>query len=315
MPITNLLTIDVEDYFQVSAFETISPPSSWDRRQLRVEGNTEKVLALLDEAGVKATFFILGWVAERCPGLVRRIAGEGHEIASHGYGHQRVSKQGQLEFRKDIRRSKALLEDLTGRPVLGYRAPSYSISRETFWAFDELHDAGYRYDSSIFPIKHDFYGIHDWPRFAGYAVKSEAGEWQAAADRRGAAPALYEVPITTLRFGGKNWPIAGGGYFRLFPYTFTRWGLQRINREERQPFIFYLHPWEFDTDQPRISGAGWKSRFRHYLNLHKTEERFKELLRDFAFAPVADTLGRIGAVDCSLCLTGDESRLLNHGLQ
>jgi polysaccharide deacetylase family protein (PEP-CTERM system associated) len=290
MPITNLLTIDVEDYFQVSAFEKISPPSSWDRRQLRVEGNTEKVLALLDEAGVKATFFILGWVAERCPGLVRRIAGEGHEIASHGNGHQRVSTQGQFEFRKDIRRSKALLEDLTGRPVLGYRAPSYSISRETFWAFDELLAAGYRYDSSIFPIRHDFYGIPDWPRFAGWAVRDGDGDWQPMDEAFSARDSLYEVPITTLRLGGKNLPIAGGGYFRLFPYALTRWGLQRINSEERQPFIFYLHPWEFDPEQPKISGAGWKSRFRHYLNLHKTEERFQQLLRDFAFAPVDQML-------------------------
>jgi len=182
VPITNYLSIDVEDYFQVSAFEQVSPPASWDSRELRVEGNTDKVLALLDEASVKATFFVLGWVAERCPELVKRIAAAGHEVASHGYGHQRLTNQTRMEFREDVRRSKAILEELSGRAVFGYRAPSYSISRQTFWAFDELYAAGYRYDSSIFPIRHDFYGIPDWPRFAGYAVKTFNGDWQAAAE-------------------------------------------------------------------------------------------------------------------------------------
>lgn len=284
---TNFLSIDVEDYFQVSAFEQISPPSTWDQRELRVERNTDKVLALLDEAETEATFFVLGWVAERCPGLVRRIAEAGHEVASHGYGHQRVTNQCRDEFRQDVRRSKAILEQLTGQEVLGYRAPSYSISRETFWAFDELFEAGYRYDSSIFPIKHDFYGIPDWPRFSGYAVKSSAGgDWRSAADGEGAKRALYEVPITTLRLAGKSLPIAGGGYFRLFPYAFTRWGLCRINGEEKRPFVFYLHPWEFDPDQPRMVRAGWKSNLRHYLNLQKTEQRFRKLLKDFTFSPL-----------------------------
>ncbi len=286
MQITNFLSIDVEDYFQVSAFEKVSPPSSWDKRELCVERNTDKVLALLDEAGTKATFFVLGWVAERCPGLVRRIAERGHEVASHGYGHQRVTTQSRKEFREDVRRSKAILEELTGQEVIGYRAPSYSISRDTLWAFDELLEAGYRYDSSIFPIKHDFYGIPDWPRFGGYAVKSSQGDWLAAVDDEGMERALYELPITTLRMAGKSLPIAGGGYFRLFPYTFTRWGLERINRREKQPFVFYLHPWEFDPEQPRMSGAGAKSRFRHYLNLSRTEGRFKRLLQDFDFKPI-----------------------------
>lgn len=286
MPITNYLSIDVEDYFQVSAFEQVSPPSTWDKREPRVERNTDKVLGLLDEAGTKATFFVLGWIAERCPELVKRIAAAGHEVASHGYGHQRVTTQSRQEFREDVRRSKAILEELSGRAVLGYRAPSYSISRQTFWAFDELHAGGYRYDSSIFPISHDFYGIPDWPRFAGYAVKSAGGDWQAASQAGNSEAALYEIPITTLQLAGKNLPIAGGGYFRLLPYGLTRRGLQRINRLEQQPFVFYLHPWEFDPEQPKMDGAGRKSRFRHYLNLHQTEARFKKLLEDFSFEPV-----------------------------
>lgn len=288
MPITNYLSIDVEDYFQVSAFEQVSPPASWDSRELRVEGNTDKVLALLDEASVKATFFVLGWVAERCPELVKRIAAAGHEVASHGYGHQRLTNQTRMEFREDVRRSKAILEELSGRAVFGYRAPSYSISRQTFWAFDELYAAGYRYDSSIFPIRHDFYGIPDWPRFAGYAVKTFNGDWQAAAEVGESNVALHEIPITTVQFAGKNLPIAGGGYFRLLPYGLTRRGLQRINYQDQQPFVFYLHPWEFDPDQPRMKGASCKSRFRHYLNLHKTEVRFKKLLQDFSFEPIGN---------------------------
>jgi polysaccharide deacetylase family protein (PEP-CTERM system associated) len=288
----NFLSIDVEDYFQVSAFEKVSPPSSWDRRELRVERNTEKILDLLGEASVKGTFFVLGWVAERCPALVKRIAAEGHEVASHGYGHQRVPNQTRIEFREDVRHSKAILEELTGREVIGYRAPSYSISKETFWAFDELHEAGYRYDSSIFPIRHDFYGMPEWPRFAGYAVKSQEGSWEAAAEVRGKAAALYEVPITTLRLAGKNLPVAGGGYFRLFPYAFTRWGLDRINRWENKPFVFYLHPWEIDPDQPRMRGVSAKSKFRHYLNLNKTGARFRQLLRDFDFSPVAESFAK-----------------------
>jgi polysaccharide deacetylase family protein (PEP-CTERM system associated) len=285
----NFLSIDVEDYFQVSAFEQVSPPGTWSERELRVEGNTERVLSLLDEAGIKSTFFVLGWVAERCPQLVKRIASGGHEVASHGYDHQRVGLLSQADFRQDIRRSKALLEDLSSAEIIGYRAPSYSISRKTPWAFDELLEAGYRYDSSIFPIQHDFYGIPDWPRFVGPAVKAVDGSWQPAETSNG-EPSIFEFPITTTKIGGKNLPIAGGGYFRLLPYEVTRWGLQRINRAEGQPFVFYLHPWEFDPAQPRMKGAGWKSCFRHYLNLHKTEGRFQRLLGDFRFKPIRDSL-------------------------
>ena len=220
---------------------------------------------------------------------MQRIAAEGHEIASHGYGHQRVTQQTREQCREDIRYSKALLENISGQPVIGYRAPSYSISRATFWAFDELCDAGYRYDSSIFPIRHDFYGIPDWHRFAGPAVKVAEGHWQWRRQSNGEKN-IMELPITTLRFAGRNLPIAGGGYFRLFPYELTRRGLQRINHGEQQNFVFYLHPWEFDPGQPRMAGAGWKSNFRHYLNLHKTEERFRRLLGDFRFGTIKSGL-------------------------
>jgi polysaccharide deacetylase family protein (PEP-CTERM system associated) len=288
IPMVNVMTIDVEDYFHVSAFERDIRPHEWDHFPLRVIGNTYKILDLLDDNGVKATFFILGWIADRLPDLVREIDRRRHEIACHGYGHRRIYTQTRKQFRDDIRRSKALLEDLTGAEVLGYRAPSYSLSRSTFWAFDELYDAGYRFDSSIFPVHHDFYGIADWPRFSGYAIPTEQGAWRASDYSDGAGPELFEVPITTLRIGGKNLPIAGGGYFRLYPYWFSRWGLRRINREEKKPFVFYLHPWELDPDQPRIVQAGFKSRVRHYLNLGKTEKRFRKLLQDFKFSTIRD---------------------------
>ena len=287
--LTNFLSIDVEDYFQVSAFEKVSPPESWDGCDLRVVANAERILALLDEAGIKATFFVLGWVAERCPELVRRIAAAGHEIASHGHGHRRVGTLSRAEFRDDICRAKGLLEEIIGAAVLGYRAPSYSISRQTPWAFDELLEAGYRYDSSIFPMRHDFYGMADWPRFSGYAIKDADGQWRPGEPVAGEA-AIQELPISTLHLAGKNLPIAGGGYFRLLPYAATRWGLKRINEVEGRPFVFYLHPWEFDPAQPRFQGAGWKSNFRHYLNLHKTEERFRRLLGDFCFGTIREGL-------------------------
>lgn len=289
MSLANYLTIDVEDYYHVSAFEKISPPSTWSGRESRVERNTDFVLSCLDDSSVKATFFILGWVAERFPQMTARIARQGHEIASHGYWHQRVALQDRETYRQDIQRSKALLEDQVGTAVLGYRAPSYSITRQTDWAFDELLEAGYRYDSSIFPMQHDFYGIPDWPRFDGYAVKVD-NSWIASKTAVAGGRAIREIPITTLRVGRRNLPIAGGGYFRLLPYAVTRWGLRRINQQEQRSFIFYLHPWEFDPRQPRMAGAGRKSRFRHYLNLHKTQKRFQRLLNDFKFMPIADGL-------------------------
>jgi polysaccharide deacetylase family protein (PEP-CTERM system associated) len=264
-----------------------------------------RILGLLEEFQVHATFFVLGWVAESLPRLVMEIAQRGHEIASHGYGHQRIYNRTREEFRKDIRRSKDILEGVSGVKVLGYRAPSYSISKETLWAYDELCDAGYHYDSSVFPIRHDLYGIPDWPRFPFTVEKGPDGKWQPASQSTNRysldadcwsltsnrysldADNILEIPITTLSLGGKYIPIAGGGYFRLFPYPFTRWGLRRINRQEGRPFVFYLHPWEIDPSQPRINGAGAKSRFRHYLNLDKTEARLRKLLSDFKFAPIS----------------------------
>jgi len=289
--VANFLSIDVEDYFQVAAFEKVSPPGSWTRRELRVSRNTEKILQILDREGCKATFFILGWVAQRCKGLVRSIADCGHEVASHGYWHQRVGCQDRILFRQDVVRSKGLLEDISGQPVLGYRAPSYSISPQTPWAFDELHAAGYKYDSSIFPIRHDLYGFCEFPRFASRLTRGPEGGW-AVADPATAhsGPSLLEIPITTLNYAGRNIPIAGGGYFRLNPYSFTRWGLRRINRVEKSPFVFYLHPWELDPEQPRMRGVGVKSRIRHYLNLGKPEHRFRRLLRDFQFSTMREAL-------------------------
>jgi polysaccharide deacetylase family protein (PEP-CTERM system associated) len=290
----NALTIDVEDYFHVTAFERHVRRDEWGSYELRVAANTRRILDMLDEFGIKATFFVLGWVAEREPALVKEIALRGHEVASHGYGHQRVNTRSRGEFRDDIRRSKALLEDLAGAPVFGYRAPSYSISLDTLWAYDELLDAGYTYDSSVFPVRHDLYGIPHWPRFPFCVMKDSNGEWKPFESSAIPESNLYPltanrlvvIPITTLSLLGKNIPIAGGGYFRLFPGFFTRWGLRRINRCEGKAFVFYLHPWELDPGQPRIGNAGLKSRFRHYVNLGRTEARFRSLLEKFSFGPL-----------------------------
>ncbi len=294
--LVNALSVDVEDYFHVSAFESVCPPETWGARELRVERNTERMLEILAEAGVSATFFVLGWVAERCPGLVRRIHAAGHEVASHGYGHRRVGGMDREAFRKDIRRSKALLEDLTGEAVLGYRAPSYSISPGSLWAFDEIVAAGYAYDSSVFPVRHDLYGLAEWPRFPFRLERLEgegAGNWvpvEEGVPPDPAREALVEVPITPVRVAGRNWPVAGGGYFRLFPYALTRRALRRIHRVDGHPFVFYVHPWEIDPGQPRISGAGLRSWFRHYVNLDKTEGKLRRLLGEFRFQPIRDLL-------------------------
>ena len=293
----NVLTIDVEDYFQVSAFEGLIKRCDWQTYPMRVGNNTRRILDMLDGSGVSATFFILGWLAERDSSLVREINRRGHEVACHGYWHQRVTTQTRQEFREDIRNSKAVLEDLIGKPVVGYRAPSYSISLNSLWAFDELIEAGYIYDSSVFPVHHDYYGIPDWPRFPFHVLQGTDGNWapeSASPAHDGSKPELasrmLEIPITTLNLCGKNIPIAGGGYFRFFPYAFTRWGLKRIGRIDKKPFVFYLHPWELDPDQPRIAGTGMKARFRHYLNLHKTEHRFRQLLSDFQFSSMGGFL-------------------------
>jgi len=266
MSFTNALTIDVEDYFQVSAFADCIDRADWERCECRVERNVDRILAMLDEQGTHATFFTLGWVAQRYPQLVQRIVAQGHELASHGYGHERASDLSEVAFYQDVHRAKALLEDLGGVEVKGYRAPSFSIGQGNLWALDTLLRAGYRYSSSIYPVKHDHYGMPDAPRFA-YPVRE----------------GLLEVPPTTLRLGQRNLPSSGGGYFRLLPYAVSRWMLQQVNERDQQPAIFYFHPWEIDPDQPRVAGAGWKSRFRHYVNLHRTEPRLRRLLRDFCW--------------------------------
>lgn len=262
--ITNALTIDVEDYFQVSAFAPYIDRSGWNERECRVERNVERILAMLAERDVHATFFTLGWIAERYPQLVRRIVDGGHELASHGYGHQRASELSREAFTDDVRRAKQLLEDIGGAEVMGYRAPSFSIGVANLWAFDVLAREGYRYSSSIYPIKHDHYGMPDSPRFA---FRVGAG--------------LLEIPITTVRVGKRNLPSSGGGYFRLLPYALSRWMLRRVNREDREPAVFYFHPWEIDAGQPRIPGIDAKTRFRHYVNIGRTEGRLRQLIQDF----------------------------------
>ncbi|HRF72252.1 MAG TPA: DUF3473 domain-containing protein [Accumulibacter sp.] len=262
--ITNAMTIDVEDYFQVSALAPYIAREQWDSRECRVESNVDRILLMLDEHQTAATFFTLGWVAERYPQLVRRIVEAGHELASHGYGHQRASELSEAEFSADIGSAKKLLEDLSGQEVKGYRAPSFSIGEGNLWAFDCLERAGYRYSSSIYPIRHDHYGMPDAPRFA-HQVRA----------------GLLELPVTTARFFDRNWPASGGGYFRLLPYPVSRWLLQKVNELDRQPAIFYFHPWEIDAGQPRVPGISAKTRFRHYLNLQHTEGRLRRLLADF----------------------------------
>jgi len=361
---TNYLTIDVEDFFQVHAFSKLINPTDWDKYESRVEKNTYHILDLLGEAQsiqhlpalgrfkiqnstsaiqnskfkirnyYRATFFILGWIAERYPHLVKEIHSRGHEIASHGYGHKVIYQQSREEFREDVRRSKKILEDLTGQEVIGYRAPTYSITNKTLWALQILWEEGYRYDSSIFPIRHDYYGIPHCPRFpfiwnldaptpkildlrpscpaaklpSGPAFSppspkqtaTDRGAQTTDNDQRSTPSAsqlpsrlavqqpryIIEFPLSTLNLFGQRLPIAGGGYFRLFPYRFIRWALRRVNNVEKQPFVFYLHPWEIDPDQPRLNHAGIFSKFRHYSNLHKTRYRFARLLQDFSFTSI-----------------------------
>ncbi len=264
-PVVNGMSVDVEDYFQVSAFERNVDHAAWDEYECRVEHNVERILELFDRAGVKATFFTLGWIAERYPGMVREIVAQGHELASHGWEHVRVTNQKAAEFREDIVRTKALLEDIGGVEVQGYRAASYSIGRDNLWALRELRDAGYRYSSSIFPIRHDLYGMPEAPRFPFHPLRDDD---------------FIEVPVTTVDVLGKQWPAGGGGWFRFFPYPLSRWAIRRVNEKEAMPGVFYFHPWEIDPEQPRIEGISRKARFRHYLNLHSMESRLRRLLGD-----------------------------------
>ena len=262
--IVNSLTVDVEDYFQVSAFAPHVNRGEWEAMPCRVEQNVELILQLLNDAGAKATFFTLGWIAERYPQLVRRIMAEGHELASHGYGHHRANDQSREHFLADIQLAKAVLEDVSGQQVQGYRAPSFSIGPGNTWAFDCIAEAGYTYSSSVYPILHDHYGAPGYPRFA-HEVRS----------------GLLELPVTTVRMFRVNWPAGGGGYFRLLPYPLARWSLRRVNGRERQPAVFYFHPWELDPEQPRIPAASARARFRHYVNLRHMKRRLQRLLADF----------------------------------
>lgn len=261
--VVNAMTIDVEDYFHVTAFAAALDRAAWPSFESRVERNTLRLLDLFEKHNVRMTFFVLGWVAERAPDLIRELHRRGHEIACHGLTHELVYKQTPEVFRSETKRSKALLEDLTGSTVKGYRAATYSITAASLWALDILGDLGFEYDSSVFPVKHDLYGIPDAPR----------RPYRVASGR------LLEIPLTTVQLAGQRLPCAGGGYFRLLPYSLFQWSLRRVNREG-MPAVFYMHPWEIDPDQPRIS-ASWKSRFRHYTNLARTEGRLERLLREF----------------------------------
>ncbi len=261
----NAMSVDVEEYFQVSAFERHIDRGAWESLPSRVEQNIDRILALFDERDVKATFFFLGWIAERHPEMVRRVVAEGHELASHGWSHVRVTQQNPDEFRADVTRTRALLEDIAGVPVIGYRAASYSIGRDNLWALDVLQETGHLYSSSIYPIHHDLYGMPEAPRFPFH---HQGGD-------------LLEVPVTTVELGGRKYPCGGGGYFRLLPYSVFRWGLSRVNTHDRQSAVFYFHPWEIDPDQPRQENIGLKTRVRHYLNLNRMEARLARLLADF----------------------------------
>ena len=270
------MTVDVEDYFQVSAFEKDVRVSDWPNMESRVVRNTEKVLEVFARNSTLATFFVLGWVAERQPELVRRIADAGHEVACHGYSHQLIYNQTPDVFKEETIRAKGLLEEQVQKKILGYRAASYSITKKSEWALDILAEAGFEYDSSIFPVHHDRYGIPDSPKFP-YQLTTPKGM------------SLVEFPLSTAEMLGYKLPIAGGGYFRLYPYFFSKYGLARINTKEQEPFIFYLHPWEVDPGQPRIK-TNLLSRFRHYNNLDKCEQRLEQLVKDFSFTTVKDVL-------------------------
>lgn len=275
---THCLSFDIEEHFQVSAFDSPMRRSHWSSLESRVEGNTAKLLDLLEIYGVRATFFVLGWVAQRYPGLVRRVADANHEVASHGYSHELITVQTPGRFREDVRRAKGILEDITGAVVLGYRAPSFSITSETTWALPILVEEGYVYDSSVFPILHDRYGLPGSAPMA-HRLDTHAGP-------------LWEIPPSTVKIAGFRAPIAGGGYLRLYPFRALHWLLKRVEATGH-PLVMYLHPWELDPHQPRMNGP-LLSRFRHYVNLHKTEERLRRLLRDFAFAPIRDVIVPIG---------------------
>jgi polysaccharide deacetylase family protein (PEP-CTERM system associated) len=277
-PVRNAITIDVEDYFHVGAFDGVIDRADWPKFELRVQRNTERLLELFERSNVKGTFFVLGWVAEREPALIRKIAAAGHEIACHGETHQLVFKQSPELFLSETTTAKQRLEDITGAAVLGYRAASYSVTRKSLWALQILEDLGFVYDSSVFPVRHDVYGIADAPR----------GPYRVAGGK------LLEIPLTTVELAGVRLPCAGGGYFRLLPYAVTRWALRRVNHTDQMNAIFYLHPWEIDPDQPRVAGASLLSRFRHYTNLKVCEQRLLRLLQEFSWGRVDEVFALPG---------------------
>lgn len=286
-PIVNALSVDIEDWFQVGAFESTIARDQWDRLERRVEANTERVLALFERAGAKGTFFTLGWVAERAPHLIRKIVAAGHELASHGYDHQRVFTLSEQRFRDDLAKAKALLEDAGGAAVIGYRAPSFSIDARTPWAHAVLAEADYIYSSSVAPVAHDHYGWPESPRFA----------WRPFADS-----ALIELPVTTARLGGRTVAAGGGGFFRLLPYQFSRWAIEQVNATD-QPAVLYFHPWEIDPDQPRVTDAPLKSKLRHYSRLAAMEGKLERLLGDFKWDRVDRVVARL-SVDSIAGVTG-----------
>ena len=265
-PIVHAMSVDVEDYFQVSAFEPYIVKDQWDSLEHRVELNTQRILDIFNQFNTKATFFTLAWVAERYPQVIKRIVAEGHELACHGYEHIRVTEQTPEQFRTDIRRAKNILENIAGMRVKGYRAASYSINEDNLWAHEVLYEEGFEYSSSIYPVKHDLYGIPNAPRFSYSPLHDKA---------------FKEIPITTIEFLNNNIPCGGGGFFRFYPYFFSRWALNNIAHKEKQSAIFYFHPWEIDPEQPRQKGIGFKTKFRHYLNLKRMEKRLRALLKDF----------------------------------
>lgn len=280
----HILTVDIEEYFHSTSFRSVLSIEDWARMPSRVESCTERVLALMESFGVRATFFVLGYVARRYPALIRAIQHAGHEIACHGFMHQPVYEQGRAAFRDDVLRAKRLLEDTIGQPVVGYRAPAYSITAQSLWAVDLLIESGFQYDSSIFPVHHDVYGIPDAPR-APYRLQGASGN------------SILEFPIATVRWGRLNLPL-GGGYLRIAPYRYTRWGLRRIESRDGWPAVLYFHPWELDPAQPRIP-CGWRSRFRHYTRLGVMERTVQKVLSDFSFTSIRyyfETLNRESGV-------------------
>jgi len=278
-PIINGLSVDVEDWFQVGAFENVIARENWDDLACRVEGNVSRILNLFSEAGVYATFFTLGWVAKRCPQVIRRIAENGHEIASHGFDHTRVFTMDRAKFGEDVRVTREILEDATGQAVTGYRAPSFSIDQRSLWAFDVLAAQGYKYSSSVAPIVHDHYGWRQAPRFSFRPV--------AGSD-------LVEIPVTTALLGSRRLAAGGGGFFRVLPYAFSRWAIAQVNREDERPAVFYFHPWEVDPEQPRVTNAPVRSKLRHYTNLSKMEGKLSRLLGEFEWGRM-DALAQVEA--------------------